>query len=185
MSKICRTAARGALLIGFATLASASEPALSPAETAVVARQIATLKAATDRQVAEGWSNTKKVAELISRPTALPVVEEEQTKGVDKLLSGTDDPSYTDFGKRSEQLTDRQAIPLSARLASISLSPGTLITGSRGRSRGPRQAPPLGSPRFLGSERIDVTCTSLRSRRGRAGPLPLLQLSTSLHRFPE
>lgn len=79
-------------MIGFATLASASEPALSPAETAVVARQIATLKAATDRQVAEGWSNTKKVAELICRPAALPVVKK-QAKGVDKVFLGTDDPA--------------------------------------------------------------------------------------------
>lgn len=67
------------------------EPTLSPAELSAVARQIATLKAPVDRHVAEGWSNTKKVAELICRPAALPVLKR-QIKGVDKVFLGTDAP---------------------------------------------------------------------------------------------
>lgn len=74
-----------------ANAADRQEPALSAAEQVMVSRQIATLKSATDRQVAEGWSNAKKVAELICRPAALPVLKK-QTKGVDRVFLGTDDP---------------------------------------------------------------------------------------------
>jgi hypothetical protein len=69
----------------------ASEPDLSAAETAVVNRQIATLKASGDRHMATGWSNAKKVAELICRPAALSVLKK-QTPGVDRVFLGTDDP---------------------------------------------------------------------------------------------
>jgi hypothetical protein len=71
--------------------ADSQQPALSTAEQAAVARQIATLKSATDRQVAEEWSNAKKVAELICRPAALPVLKK-QAKGVDRVFLGTDAP---------------------------------------------------------------------------------------------
>jgi hypothetical protein len=69
----------------------ASEPDLSAAETTVVNRQIATLKAAGDRHMATGWSNAKKVAELICRPAALSILKK-QTPGVDRVFLGTDDP---------------------------------------------------------------------------------------------
>ncbi len=78
-------------LEAFAQTAGREEPALSAAEQAVVARQIATLRSATDRQMAEGWSNSKKVAELICRPAALLVLKK-QAKGVDKVFLGTDAP---------------------------------------------------------------------------------------------
>ena len=44
---------------------SAIEPNLSVAETTAVNRQIATLKTSGDRRMAQGWSDTKKVAELL------------------------------------------------------------------------------------------------------------------------
>jgi hypothetical protein len=71
--------------------ASQSEPGLSPAETAAVTRQIATLHSSVDRSVANGWSNSKKVAELICRPAALPVLKK-QIPGTDRVFLGTDDP---------------------------------------------------------------------------------------------
>ncbi len=71
--------------------ASQTEPELSPAETAAVARQIATLHSSVDRSVANGWSNAKKVAELICRPAALPVLKK-QIPGTDRVFLGTDDP---------------------------------------------------------------------------------------------
>ena len=70
---------------------NASEPDLSAAETTAVNRQIATLKAAGDRHMAEGWSNTKKVAELLCRPAALRILKK-QDAGVDRVFLGTDDP---------------------------------------------------------------------------------------------
>lgn len=83
-----------ALLVTLCPLANAADhpdPALSPAQSAVISRQIATLKSSTDRNVAQSWSNTKKVAELICRPEALPVLKE-QTKGADRVFLGTDAP---------------------------------------------------------------------------------------------
>jgi hypothetical protein len=67
-------------------------PALSTAETAAVNRQIATLKSSADRSVAKGWSNSKKVAELLCRPAALPALKK-QIAGVDRVFLGTDDPT--------------------------------------------------------------------------------------------
>ena len=54
-------------------------------------RQIATLHSSVDRSVANGWSNAKKVAELICRPAALPVLKK-QIPGTDRVFLGTDDP---------------------------------------------------------------------------------------------
>jgi hypothetical protein len=71
--------------------AGQSEPALSSAETAAVSRQIATLHSSVDRSVANGWSNAKKVAELLCRPAALPVLKK-QLPGTDRVFLGTDDP---------------------------------------------------------------------------------------------
>jgi hypothetical protein len=87
------TAAIAALtvFVAMAHTAKASEPDLSSAETTVVNRQIATLKAPGDRRMANGWSNAKKVAELICRPAALSVLKK-QTPGVDRVFLGTDDP---------------------------------------------------------------------------------------------
>jgi hypothetical protein len=69
----------------------AMEPDLSAAETTAVNRQIATLKAPGDRLVAQGWSNAKKVSELLCRPAALPVLKK-QAAGVDKVFLGADAP---------------------------------------------------------------------------------------------
>jgi hypothetical protein len=82
--------------VAMAHTANAGEPDLSAAETTVVNRQIATLKAPGDRRMASGWSNTKKVAELICRPAALSVLKK-QTPGVDRVFLGTDDPEKLTF----------------------------------------------------------------------------------------
>jgi hypothetical protein len=78
---------------------NASEPELSAAETTVVNRQIATLKASGDRRMASGWSNAKKVAELICRPAALSLLKK-QTPGVDRVFLGTDDPQTLESNSR-------------------------------------------------------------------------------------
>ena len=72
------------------------EPALSPAETAAVTRQIATLHSSVDRNMANRWSNAKKVAELICRPAALPILKK-QIPGTDRVFLGTDDPTTLDL----------------------------------------------------------------------------------------
>jgi hypothetical protein len=79
------------ILAAIAHTLHASEPDLSAAETTAVNRRIATLKAPGDRKMAQGWSNTKKVAELLCRPAALPVLKKQAT-GVDRVFLGTDDP---------------------------------------------------------------------------------------------
>jgi hypothetical protein len=79
------------VIVAMAPAGYASEPDLSAAETTAVNQQIATLKARGDRRMAEGWSNTKKVAELICRPAALSVLKK-QAPGVDRVFLGTDDP---------------------------------------------------------------------------------------------
>jgi hypothetical protein len=71
--------------------AAQPEPALSPAETAAVIHQIATLRSSVDRSVANGWSSAKKVAELICRPAALTVLKK-QLPGTDRVFLGADDP---------------------------------------------------------------------------------------------
>jgi hypothetical protein len=83
-----------AVLAAFAAMSHslhATEPDLSAAETKAVNQQIATLKASGDRRMAQGWSNAKKVAELLCRPAALPVLKK-QANGVDRVFLGTDDP---------------------------------------------------------------------------------------------
>jgi hypothetical protein len=74
-----------------AQTASQPEPTLSGAETAAMSRQIATLHTSIDRSVANGWSNSKKVAELICRPAALPVLKE-QIPGTDRVFLGFGNP---------------------------------------------------------------------------------------------
>jgi hypothetical protein len=86
---ILATASMNAVPTGQA--ASQIEPALSPAESAAVTRQVATLHSSVDRSMANGWSNAKKVAELICRPAALPVLKK-QIPGTDRVFLGTDDP---------------------------------------------------------------------------------------------
>jgi hypothetical protein len=71
--------------------AGQGEPALSAAETAAVARQIATLHSSVDRSMANGWSNAKKVAETICRPAAVAALKK-QVPGTDRVFLGTDDP---------------------------------------------------------------------------------------------
>jgi len=71
--------------------ASSAEPALSAAESAAVARQIAALHSSADRGVASGWSNAKKVAEMICRPAAVAALKK-QIPGTDRVFLGTDDP---------------------------------------------------------------------------------------------
>ncbi|HUZ93956.1 MAG TPA: hypothetical protein VMU57_03510 [Edaphobacter sp.] len=83
-----------ALLITLCSPSNAADhpdPALSPAQSAVISRQIATLRSSTDRNVAQGWSDAKKVAELICRPAALPVLKK-QARGADRVFLGTDAP---------------------------------------------------------------------------------------------
>lgn len=75
-----------------AIAAPTAEPALSPAQQKIVARRIATLKSPGERRIAEAWSNAKKVAELICRPTALPVLKR-QVRDADKVFLGTSDPA--------------------------------------------------------------------------------------------
>jgi Domain of Unknown Function (DUF930) len=77
--------------IGAGQASTQSESELSPAETVAVARQIATLHSSADRSVANGWSNSKKVAETICRPAALPAIRK-QVPGADRVFLGTDDP---------------------------------------------------------------------------------------------
>jgi hypothetical protein len=84
----------GSLLVSAlfqASSAPPAEPALSAAETAAVNRQIATLHSSVDRGVAKSWSNSKKVAETLCRPAALPALKK-QLPGVDRVFLGTDDP---------------------------------------------------------------------------------------------
>lgn len=92
-SNLWKTALLG-LLITLCTLANAaghSDPALSPAQRSVISRQISSLRSPTDRNVAQGWSNAKKVAEMICRPAALPVLKK-QVRGADRVFLGTDAP---------------------------------------------------------------------------------------------
>ena len=70
---------------------SQGEPALSAAESSAVARQIATLHSSVDRNMANGWSNAKKVAETICRPAAVAALKK-QIPGTDRVFLGTDDP---------------------------------------------------------------------------------------------
>jgi hypothetical protein len=79
------------LLIVLGVSAQAAEPALSTAEKANIARQIAAMRGPADRHVAEGWTNAKKVAEYLCRPLALPELKK-QEKGADRVFLGTNAP---------------------------------------------------------------------------------------------
>jgi hypothetical protein len=79
------------VLIVLGVAAQAAGPALSAAEKANVARQIAAMKGPVDRGLAEGWTNAKKVAEYLCRPLALPELKK-QEKGADRVFLGTDAP---------------------------------------------------------------------------------------------
>ena len=70
----------------------AAEPALSPAQNAKVARAIAALKSPEERSLASGWSNAKKVAEIICRPAALPALKK-QLPEADRVFLGSEDPA--------------------------------------------------------------------------------------------
>jgi hypothetical protein len=67
------------------------EPQLSAAQTAAVNRQIAMLHSASDRKVAEQWSNSKKVAELLCRPAATEYWKK-KAPGADRVFLGTSAP---------------------------------------------------------------------------------------------
>lgn len=66
-------------------------PTLSPTERAIINRKIQSLKSPADRHVAQNWSDAKKVAELICRPAALPVLQK-TAPDADKVFLGTDGP---------------------------------------------------------------------------------------------
>ncbi|HEX4022034.1 MAG TPA: DUF930 domain-containing protein [Acidobacteriaceae bacterium] len=72
-----------------AQTAERPEPKLSAAETAIVNRQIETLKDPGEQRMAQGWSNAKKMAEMICRPAALHVLKK-QDADVDKVFLGMD-----------------------------------------------------------------------------------------------
>lgn len=67
-----------------------TEPALSPAEIAAVNRGIATLHSQAERKMAEEWSNSKKVAEILCRPAATAYWK--KTSGADRVFLGTSAP---------------------------------------------------------------------------------------------
>jgi hypothetical protein len=82
--------AAGLLTLGSAIQAADSQkPSLSSAEKAVVNRKIATLKLPAERHMAEKWTDAKKMAELICRPAALPILKKQNT-GIDRVFLGTD-----------------------------------------------------------------------------------------------
>ncbi|MET3525910.1 hypothetical protein [Phenylobacterium koreense] len=70
----------------------AAEPALSPAQNAKISQAIAALKRPEERSLASGWSNAKKVAEVICRPAALPSLRR-QIPEADRVFLGTSDPA--------------------------------------------------------------------------------------------
>lgn len=69
-----------------------AEPTLSPAQSVKITRAIAALKMPEERNLASGWSNAKKVAEIICRPAALPALKR-QVPQADRVILGTDDPT--------------------------------------------------------------------------------------------
>jgi hypothetical protein len=64
---------------------------LSPAQTSVVAKQIAKLKYPQERSLASGWTDAKKAAEFICRPLATRVIKR-RFKNADRVFLGTDQP---------------------------------------------------------------------------------------------
>jgi len=67
------------------------ESVLSTAETAAINRQIATLHSVAEREMANEWTDAKKVAETLCRPAALSAIKR-KIAGVDRVFLGTDDP---------------------------------------------------------------------------------------------
>lgn len=91
------------VLLGLAAMASTAQSLaqeadqsqatiLSKAEAANVDRQIMILRNPGERRMAAGWSDAKKMAEMICRPAALRILQK-QNKGVDRVFLGTDDPT--------------------------------------------------------------------------------------------
>jgi hypothetical protein len=72
-------------------LAQTAEPALSAAQATAVNRKIATLHSASDRKVANGWTNSKKLAELLCRPAAVTYWKK-KASGTDRVFLGTSAP---------------------------------------------------------------------------------------------
>ncbi len=68
-----------------------TDPALSPTEVKIVNRKIAALHSAGDRKVAAKWSNAKKVAEVLCRPTATAYWKR-KAPGTDRVFLGTSAP---------------------------------------------------------------------------------------------
>lgn len=82
----------GAAMLALCPISAQAEPALSAAQSAAVAKSISALKHPEERQLASGWSNAKKVAEVICRPAALPALKK-QVPSADRVFLGTDDPA--------------------------------------------------------------------------------------------
>jgi hypothetical protein len=82
----------GAAMLALYPVSAQASPALSAAQSAVVAKSISALKHPEERRLASGWSNAKKVAEMICRPAALPALQK-QVPGADRVFLGTDDPA--------------------------------------------------------------------------------------------
>ena len=83
--------------------ADRQEADLSFAEKAIVEKKIAALRGQADRRLAEGWTNSKKVAELICRPAALPVIRK-QAKSADRVFLGMGTPDSLTL-ERNDLLT--------------------------------------------------------------------------------
>jgi hypothetical protein len=103
MNGTARKFAMVLMLLGLAAMASTTQPfaqdtdqsqatILSKAEAANVDRQIMILRNPGEWRMAAGWSDAKKVAEMICRPAALRVLQK-QNKAVDRVFLGTDDPT--------------------------------------------------------------------------------------------
>lgn len=78
--------------IAMAQSAAKTEPALSPAQAAVVNRKIAALHSESDRKAAREWSNSKKIAEILCRPAATAYWKK-RAPGTDRVFLGTSDPA--------------------------------------------------------------------------------------------
>jgi hypothetical protein len=78
-----------ALLVGAFQNSTGTDAKLSAAEQAAIKKSIGALRSNADRGVANSWSDSKKVAEAICRPAALPVIRK-QTPGADRVFLGTE-----------------------------------------------------------------------------------------------
>ena len=75
-----------------AQTAPQSEPQLSPSQTAIINRKIATLRTSGERNMAQSWSNANKIGEIICRPAALSTLKKKNS-AIDKVFLGTSDPT--------------------------------------------------------------------------------------------